>query len=77
MNDFTKVELEYLLSCPSVGCYDGLLNKIQAKIDNYCKHESDTYTYYKNGDRCTDFLTYASHDSPCFLKCKKCRIFYR
>ena len=39
MNEFTKEELEYLKSCPSVGCYNGLIEKIQSMIDSYCEHE--------------------------------------
>jgi hypothetical protein len=35
MNDFTEEELHYLLSCPSVGCYSGLYEKIQSMIDNF------------------------------------------
>lgn len=50
MNDFTKDELEYFRSCPSVGCYDGLYEKIQSLLDSYCEHDpkesSISYTNY-------------------------------
>lgn len=84
MNDFTKEELEeiedgLILSLQQPHCDSTWANsvrdlrkKIQSMIDNYCEHESDGYTYYKGGDRCTDFLVYACNDSPCLLKCKKC-----
>ena len=84
MNDFTKEELEMLqhgihlsILPDTQDRYAPLYNKIQSMIDGYCEHESDNYTYYKSGIRCTDFLAYACHDSPCFLKCKKCGEFYR
>jgi hypothetical protein len=46
-------------------------------IERKCEHESDGHTYYKSGVKCTDFLTYASSESPCYLKCKKCGELYR
>ncbi len=85
MNDFTKEELIMLkrLTLQHVNQFRensdciALLNKIQSMIENYCEHETDGYTYYKSGERCTDFLTYACSDSPCFLKCKKCEELFR
>ena len=80
MNDFTKEELERILDVLDINPWDlneVLMSKIQSLIDNYCEHETDGYTYYKSGDKCTDFLTYASSDSPCFLKCKKCEKLFR
>ena len=82
MNEFTKEELTQLkthIDCSLAQCDDteNLIIKIQSMIDNYCEHESDGYTYYKSGTKCTDFLTYASHDSPCFLKCKKCEELFK
>jgi hypothetical protein len=71
MNNLTKEELKEILAC--VCNIDGkVLKKLQFMIDNDCEHESDGYSYYKNGIKCTDFLTYASSESPCLLKCKKC-----
>lgn len=45
MNQFTKEELQYLASCPSVGCREVLINKIKSMIDNYCEHEWKTNIY--------------------------------
>lgn len=42
-----------------------------------CEHEPDGKCYYKGGEVCTDFLMYACHDSPCFLKCRRCGELYR
>ena len=41
MNDFTKEELEHLLSdCWSAGAnYPGLFDKLKSMIENYCDHE--------------------------------------
>lgn len=39
MNDFTKEELEYLISCPSVNCRVDIVNKIKSMIDNYDKQK--------------------------------------
>jgi hypothetical protein len=41
MNNFTKQELEHILSCVCMQPLDDLilLNKIQSIIDNYCEHE--------------------------------------
>ena len=74
MNDFTKEELMHLSYLVSSVPMDDflLLYKIQSLIDNYCEHESDGYAYYKSGTKCTDFLMYASSESPCLLKCTKC-----
>ena len=79
MNDFTKEELKVIMEMYKNGIpgtyIEGmghLIIKIQSMIDNYCEHESDGYTYYKSGDRWTDFLVYACSNSPCLLKCKKC-----
>ncbi len=86
MNEFTKQELisleDALYSKTAEEMPDWLnksplLIKLRDMIDSYCEHESDDYTYYKDGTRCTDFLTYACHDSPCFMKCKKCQELYR
>ncbi len=86
MNDFTKDELRMIAACvlPSPKEYfmwtdaqKSLHDKVMAMIDNYCEHETDGYTYYSSGERCTDFLTYACSDSPCFLKCKKCEELFR
>lgn len=83
MNNFTKEELELLKNYiyrnykelpekywPKED-YD-LFIKLQTMIDNYCEHESDGYAYYKSGVKCSDFLLYASSESACMLKCKKC-----
>ena len=86
MNEFTKDELLCLRDCmrmadksnfspddPEWDCsIYGVRDKIQSMIDKYCEHESDGCTYYKSGIKCTDFLDYASSESPCLLKCKKC-----
>ena len=80
MNDFTKEELETIngaLNQLYDLCKEKLIDKIQSMIDNHCDHQSDNYTYYKSGIKCTDFLTYASHESPCFLKCIKCGELFR
>lgn len=86
MNNFTKDELstiDYLIDSYCVhswvpeGAYGALKTKIQSMIDNYCAHESDEHCYYPDGIKCTDFLTYACSESPCFLKCKKCKELYK
>lgn len=65
MNKFTKAELEYLHSCPSVAFYEGLYEKIQSMIDNYCENESDGLCYTgKNIDTVLN-------------KCVKCKEMYR
>lgn len=55
MNDFTKVELEYISDCVDFGIMDKkrnnkflyLENKIQSLIDNYCEHKiACTYDNY-------------------------------
>jgi len=86
MNDFTKEELELIAECVEADfyrtnwartMYDLLITKIQSMIDDYCEHESDEHCYYPDGIKCTDFLTYACSESPCFLKCKKCKELYK
>lgn len=81
MNDFTKDELLTIQDLiiwedddpePQSERIEMVKAKIQSLIDNYCEHESDGYCYYKGGIKCTDFLTYASSDSSCLLKCVKC-----
>lgn len=61
MNDFTKEELECLLSNHwSCGAnYEGLYNKIQFLIDNYCEHEYMVFLAEQNNE-------------PFILKCSKC-----
>ena len=87
MNDFTKEELEklrdglnYAVGNPYGFTADSiypLYDKIKSLIENYCEHESDEHCYYPDGIKCTDFLTYACSESPCFLKCKKCKELYK
>lgn len=88
MNNFTIEELKFILAIldewyevhySKETKEDNILyrsccisDKLQSMLDNYCEHESDGYCYYKSGTRCTDFLLYASPDSACLLKCKKC-----
>lgn len=89
MNNLTKAELECLHNAIALQLRDipmsetnairrsELVGKLQFMIENYCKHESDGFCYYKTGIKCTDFLVYACSDSPCFLKCKKCEELFR
>lgn len=73
MNDFTKEELEDLLSC----CYGGMHNnhpvedwkealqiKIQSMIDNYCEHEREVECY-----NCMCSVTCTKEK---FLQCEEC-----
>jgi hypothetical protein len=39
MNDFTKDELTLIMMCVTYRGTMHLIDKIQAMIDNYCKHE--------------------------------------
>lgn len=84
MNEFTLQELEeiiYLIQEREslYGAYGrcNLHDKVLNMIDNYCEHESDGYCYYKSGIKATDFLAYASSESACYLKCKKCMELYK
>jgi hypothetical protein len=69
MNDFTKDELELILSDLDHAVFSRyyaegkaeLRKKIQSMIDNYCEHESDGNIYCSN---------------PPKSKCKKCGGFW-
>jgi hypothetical protein len=48
MNDFTKEELEELRYCVTFthGDANGLADKIQSLIDNYCEHKNNVWPLY-------------------------------